>query len=138
MFCVQKTKNVYFDTNQIIWTQMTNLSELVYIYYKEELKFEFDLIDSVQQILLDYPHPHLERTMRNFEMYFHNMGETHFGYYELISNAYEHLCTETKKTLMASRIKRQFKRSMTDPNYKMCRDRLNKEFTSLSNSINAA
>lgn len=117
---------------------MTNLSELVDIYYKEDLKFEFDLIDAIQTILLDFPNPQLERQNRNFEQYFHNWGETHFGYYELISNAYEHLCTETNKVIMASRIKRAFKRSMSDPNYKMCRDRLNKEFTSLSNSTHAA
>ena len=33
-----------------------------------------------------------------------------------------------KKTLMASRIKRYFKRSISDPSYKLCRDRLMNEF----------
>lgn len=98
----------------------------------EEYMSEFDLIDAVQQILLEYPNPRLERTMRNFEEYFNNMGQSYYLYYDLLSNANTHLCTEIKKILMASRIKRQFKRSMSDPNYKMCRDRLNKEFTSIS------
>lgn len=38
---------------------------------------------------------------------------------------------QAKKILMASRIKRQFKRSISDPNHKMCRNRLQKEFESL-------
>lgn len=107
-------------------------------FYQDEFMFEFDLIDSVQQILLEYPNPRLERQNRNFEEYYNNMGRSYYLYYDLILNAYNHLCTETKKVIMASRIKRQFKRSMSDPNYKMCRDRLNKEFTSISVSTDAA
>ena len=35
--------------------------------------------------------------------------------------------------IMASRIKRAFRRSMSDPNYRMCRDRLAREFECLVN-----
>lgn len=38
---------------------------------------------------------------------------------------------QAKKILMASRIKRLFKRSISDPNHKMCRDRLQREFEEL-------
>ena len=34
-----------------------------------------------------------------------------------------------RRTLMASRIKRAFRRAISDPNYQMCRDRLRREFT---------
>ncbi len=34
-----------------------------------------------------------------------------------------------RRTLMASRIKRAFRKAISDPNYQMCRDRLRREFT---------
>lgn len=111
--------------------------DLLDLFYTDQTMSEFDLIDAVQQILLEYPNPRLERNMRNFEEYFNNLGQSYYLYYDLLSNANTHLCTEIKKILMTSRIKRQFKRSMSDPNYKMCRDRLNKEFTSISISTYA-
>lgn len=39
---------------------------------------------------------------------------------------------EFRQTLMVSRIKRCFKRSISDPSYKMCRDRLQREYLELS------
>ena len=105
--------------------------DLLDLFYTDEIMSEFDLIDATQQILLEYPNPRLERTMRNFEEYFHNMGQNYDLYYDLISNAHTHLQTEIKKILMASRIKRQYKHSKSNPNYKMCRDRLQKEFIEL-------
>ena len=41
--------------------------------------------------------------------------------------------SRARNHIMASRIKRAFKRAMSDPGYKMCRDRLVREFECLVN-----
>ena len=42
---------------------------------------------------------------------------------------YKQMETEYKRVLMASRIKRYFMRSMASPEYRLCRDRLTREFS---------
>jgi hypothetical protein len=41
---------------------------------------------------------------------------------------YKQMEAEYKRVLMASRIKRYFMRSMASPEYRLCRDRLTREF----------
>ncbi len=45
----------------------------------------------------------------------------------------DEIVNNTQRHIMASRIKRAFRRAMSDPKYKMCRDRLAKEFECLVN-----
>ena len=115
-------------------TAVDTVCELWDIMCREDVYLEYDLIDAVKQVLEVYPEPRLERQMRNFEEYADNMGiNNYYLYFELISATLNHICTAVRKVLMASRIKRHFKKSMSDPSYKMCRDRLRREIDTMNN-----
>lgn len=101
--------------------------------FEDGIEFELDLIYIVNELLLQYPNPRLERQMRDTEEYFYNFAYDYDIFYDLRCRAIDHLCNEYKKILMASRIKRMYKRSKSDPNYNMCRVRLQKEFENLKN-----
>jgi hypothetical protein len=114
-------------------TAVDTVCELWDILCREEVYLEYDLIDTVKQVLEVYPEPRLERQMRNFEEYVDNMGINYYLYFELISATLKHICTSVRKVLMASRIKRRFKKVMSDPSYKICRDRLRREIDTMNN-----
>lgn len=102
--------------------------------FEEGIEFEFCLIPIVHDILIEHPNPRLERQTRNAEEYFFNMGYDYDVFVGLHEAAIEHVCKEYKKILMASRIKRLYKRAKSDPNYKMCRDRLLQEYNEITTS----
>lgn len=110
------------------------ICELFDLLALDEVYLEYDLIDAVNQVLLEYPDPRLERQMRDFEEYVNNMGINYYLYFELLAATRNHICTSVRKVLMASRIKRRFKKSMSDPSYNMCRNRLRNEFSTLNNN----
>ena len=89
---------------------------------------EYVLIYSIDQFLLEYPNPQLEMQNRNFEEYTLNMGLNDYLYYELLLAAHNHMIESFKKIIMASRIKRHFKKAISDPSHQMCRTRLMREF----------
>lgn len=104
--------------------------------FRSGLMYETNLIDVVNQILLEFPNYQLYKQTMNAADYFFDMGESRYVYNEIITSAHRHLCNEHKKILMASRIKRMYKRSKSDPSYKMCRMRLKKEFGDLCTGTN--
>ena len=106
------------------------ICELWDLLVRDEVYLEFDLIDAIDQLLIEYPNPHLERHTRDFEEYTLNMGFSYDLYDELLLATHNHMRDELKKTIMASRIKRHFKKAISDPSYKMCRDRLMREYVS--------
>lgn len=115
-----------------VFGQVKRLGQMISYLFEDGIEFELDLISIVNELLLQYPNPRLERQMRDTEEYFYNFAYDYDMFYDLRCNAIDHLCNEHKKILMASRIKRMYKRSKSDPNYKMCRDRLRIEFILLS------
>jgi hypothetical protein len=92
----------------------------------EELCYVQKLIDAIKQVLIEYPDTHLETITRLYEGLVNH--HYYYMYYELLLAAKDHIDESFNKTIMASRIKRHFKKAMSDPSYKMCRDRLTKEF----------
>ena len=104
------------------------ICELFDLLALDEVYLEYDLIDAVGQVLLEYPDPRLERQMRDFEEFVNNMGINFNLYFELLAATRNHICASVRKILMASRIQRRYRRAMSDPWYKMCRDRLRREF----------
>ena len=105
-------------------TMARTISKLYDKWGYSEFVSKIELIDAVKEILLLYPNPSLENELIEFE----ELRSSYYYYYILLSNAHTHLCREFRKILMASRIKRYFKKAISDPSRKMCRDRLMREF----------
>ena len=118
---------------------MDVLYEIRDISENEDINLDEALIDVVGSLLISFPDPKIERMWRDYGEYYANMGPSFALFLSLMYNSIESFeLYIRKRILMASRIKRFFKRSISDPSYKMCRDRLNKEFGSLKEQEHAS
>lgn len=117
---------------------MNTLIDIKETFENDEIQLEKKLIRVVSEILAQYPDKSLENWFVLFKSYVNSGVEYDYGLFSnILYMTITHLQDVYKRNIMASRIKRQFKRSISDPSYKMCRDRLNKEFASFSSSTNA-
>jgi len=113
------------------------ICELWDLLSHEEVYLEYDLIDAIKNLLVEYPDPdHLEKMVNLFESIVNHSGlNYHHLYFELLLAAREHMDESLNRVVMASRIKRHFKKAISDPSYKMCKDRLIREYANINGNI---